>query len=379
MATKSDKDKAFQKAIENINNSFSDKHRTGKDDVVSVFGDRNVNVPTVSSGSLVLDSILGGGFPKGRVIEIFGPAGSGKTSIALTAGGNVQREGGKLAFIDLENALDPSYSQKLGVKVEEMVFSQPQHAEQALELVIRLAESEMVDMIIIDSVSALVTKAEIEGTMEDQSIGTLARLMGRALRKLVNIASATDTTIIFINQVREKVGVLYGNPETTSGGKALEFFASQRIRVSRIGQVKENGEVVGTEIKFKVLKNKVAPPFKEKTTQLNFAEGINMATELVTVGPEYGAIHKPTRVSWVDPTIEDPETGKMGWKFAKSKDDAKAKLQEDPELFQRIAGRLADILNGKAEQDISFGGEDSAEGEDEDDLGNVDKETGEIF
>lgn len=356
MATNEDKDKLFQKAIENINQSLKGgKNKSASEDnIIGIFGDRPTNIETISTGSLVLDSISGGGFPKGRVIEVFGPSGSGKTSIALTALGNVQAEGKRAAFIDLEHALDPSYATKLGVNMKELAFSQPETAEQALELVIRLADSEIVDMIVIDSVAALVPRAEIEGTMDEQTIGLVARLLGRALRKLVGIANKSGTTIVFINQVREKVGVMYGNPETTTGGKALEFYCSQRIRVARAGVVSENGEVIGNEVRLKIVKNKIAPPFKEGKTVLTYNKGINMAAELAEVGPEIGAIAKPTTRAWVDPTIADPETGekydpetkKGGYKFATSKAEAVAALGEDPELFDRIAERLFAILAG---------------------------------
>lgn len=385
MATNEDKDKLFQKAIENINKSLmGGKNKSeSEDNIISIFGDRPTNVETISTGSLVLDSISGGGFPKGRVIEVFGPAGSGKTSIALTALGNVQAEGKRAAFIDLENALDPSYATKLGVNMKELAFSQPETAEQALELVIRLADHQIVDMIVVDSVAALVPKAEIEGTMNEQTIGLVARLLGRALRKLVGIANKSGTTIVFINQTREKVGVMYGNPEVTTGGKALEFYCSQRIRVARAGTVTEGGEAIGAEVKLKVVKNKIAPPFKEGKTVLTHNRGINMAAELAEVGPDIGAIAKPTIRAWVDPSTPDsatgekydPKTNKGGYKFATSKADAVTALEKDSDLFGRIAERMFGILSG----DDFYKIEKEESEESSDDTENVDTETGEIF
>ena len=259
------------------------------------------------------------------------------TSIALTAAANVQKEGGTVAFIDLENALDPRYAKRLGVNVEDMAVAQPDHAEQALELVQRLTETGVVDLIVVDSVAALVPQAELEGDMGDQTMAVVARLMSRALKKLVSAANRKGTTIIFINQMREKVGFVLGDPTITPGGKALKFFASQRIKVNKTGKVSEGGKEIGTSVKFTVIKNKIAPPFGTGSSILTFNKGINRAAELVEVGPEYGVIVKKNARTYID-----AETGEV---IGTSKAQAIETLENNPELFESISENMSKVIS----------------------------------
>lgn len=329
----------FNEALKLVNGMGMLKSETGAN-LISKLSDRPMDVKTISGGSLVLDSILGGGLAVGRIIEIYGPEASGKTSIALTAAGNVQRDGGNVAFIDLENALDPKYAKKLGVDIDNLAVAQPDTAEQALELVEQLAQTKLVDLIIVDSVAALVPKLELEGDMEQGSIGLVARLMSRSLKKLVGTANKSGTTIIFINQVRAQIGGFSpnGTPETTTGGKALKFFASQRIDVRRRQQVKEGKEIIGNEIRLKVVKNKIAPPFAEGLTILTFGQGINRQAEMIQVGPDYGVITKPNARKYVETA-----TGEV---IANSKADAIARLEADPEMYARLAEALSAVIAG---------------------------------
>lgn len=319
------------------------------DSIIAKLSDRPMNVKTISSGSLVLDSILGGGFGVGRLHEIYGPESSGKTSIALTVAANVQRQGGNAAFIDLEHALDPSYAAKLGVDVPNLAVAQPDYAEQALELVEQLAQTKLVDLIIVDSIAALVPKQELEGDMEQNSIGLVARLLSRSLKKLAGTAHKSGTTIIFINQVRDQIGGFspVGTPQTTTGGKAMKFFASQRVDVRRREQVKEGKEIIGTLVRLKVVKNKIAPPFGEGFTILTFNHGINRQAEMIQVGPDHGVIGRPNNRTYIE-----AETGEI---IAKSKADAIKRLQEDPEMYERLSLALAaniadEIAHGKKEE-----------------------------
>lgn len=340
----------FEKVLAAVNNRVQSETGTA----VALLGDRPMNVETISSGSVVLDSIAGGGLPKGRLIEIFGPEASGKTSVALTAVGNVQREGGTAAFIDFENALDPKYARKLGVDIDKLALSQPDYAEQGLEIVAMLASSGVVDIIVVDSIAAMVPKAEHEGDMEQQTIGLLARLMSKALRRLITVASRNGCTIIFINQTRDKIGGFSpaGVPQTTPGGKAMKFYASQRIKITKKGPVKEGQNVIGTLVKIKIEKNKIAPPFGEGETVLTFNKGINVAAELVEVAkyhPE--VIAMPNNRTYVDAA-----TGEI---FAKSKADAVAALEANNELREALAERLraklsADLFDGDtlAEEEV---------------------------
>lgn len=342
MSSKNERLMALEKAIVSINKSI-------KSDItekpITKLSDAPLEVPTISTGSLVLDSISGGGFPKGRIIEIYGPEASGKTSIALTAVGNVQRDGGTAVFIDLENALDPRYAKKLGVKVDELFIAQPDHAEQALDLIENLVNTGNVDLIVLDSVAALVPKQELEGSAEDVTIGLVARLLSKSLKKLVASANRNKTTVIFINQVRDKIGGFspYGTPETTSGGRALKFFASQRIDVRRRGQVKDGKDIIGNEIKLSIKKNKIAPPFGEGTTILTFNHGINRAAELVETGDEIGVILRPNNRKYIE-----EETGEI---IGNSKAEALHRLENDKEMFDRISKRVAEILRDPEERD----------------------------
>lgn len=271
------------------------------------------NVKTIPTGSVVLDSIIGGGLAQGRVIEIYGEEASGKTSIALTAAGNVQREGGTVAFIDVEQAFDPKYAQKLGVKIEELAFSQPSFAEDALKQVLMLCKSGAVDLIILDSVAALTPKAEDED-LEKQQMALLARLLSKALRHLIAVANQTNTTVIFINQTRANVGQMFGPQTTTSGGKALKFYASQRIQVAKKTTVKDGDEIIGTEVRLKCVKNKVGAPYGEGVTILTFAQGINRAAETALVAEELGIIEKSGRTYRYTPSSKfgvDEQTGEV--------------------------------------------------------------------
>ncbi len=330
--------KAFNEALKRLNNS---KGLLSSDSgqLIAKLSDKPRNVSTISTGSLVLDSILGGGIPVGRLIEVYGPEASGKTSIALTAIGNVQRAGGTAAFVDLENALDPKYAKKLGVDVDNLAVAQPDYAEQALELVQQLTESGVVDIIVVDSIAALVPKLELEGDMDQGSIGLVARLMSRSLKKLIGAANRTKTTIIFVNQTRDAIGGFspVGTPTTTTGGKAMKFYASQRIQVNRRQQIKEGKDIIGNEVKLKVVKNKIAPPFGEGLTVLTFSRGINRHAELVQVGPGLGVITMPNNRTYIE-----TETGE---KIGSSKADAIAKLERDPEMFNRISLELKRVLD----------------------------------
>lgn len=346
LGTNSDRQQKFADALKAVNGLGGMlKSETGQN-IIAKLSDRPMDVKTISSGSLVLDSILGGGFAVGRLHEIYGPEASGKTSIALTAAANVQRTGGNAAFIDLEHALDPAYAAKLGVDVDNLAVAQPDYAEQALELVEQLAQTRLVDLIIVDSIAALVPKLELEGDMEQGSIGLVARLLSRSLKKLTGTAHRTGTTIIFINQVRDQIGGFspVGTPQTTTGGKAMKFFASQRIDVRKREQVKEGKEIIGTLVKLKIVKNKIAPPFGEGFTVLTFNHGINRPAEMIEVGPEFGVIGRPNNRTYVE-----TETGEI---IAKSKADAVKRLQEDTEMFDRLTAALSatisdDLSNSK--------------------------------
>ena len=283
----SDKTKNLNEALSQIEKQF------GKGAVMKM-GDRgNTDIPSVSTGSLGLDIALGiGGLPKGRVIEIFGPESSGKTTLTLQAIAECQKEGGTAAFIDAEHALDPSYAEKLGVNVDELLLSQPDTGEQALEITDMLVKSNSVDLIVVDSVAALTPRAEIEGEMGDHHVGLQARLMSQALRKITGNIQRSNAMVIFINQIRMKIGVMFGNPETTTGGNALKFYSSVRLDIRRIGSVKEGDEVIGNETRVKVVKNKVSPPFKQAEFQIMYGQGINVEGEILEYGQKLGLVEK---------------------------------------------------------------------------------------
>lgn len=329
---------AFDETIRRMNKEF--KSELG--DVIGKLSDRPMNVEKISSGSITLDSISGGGLPKGRIIEIYGPEASGKTSIALTAVADVQRKGGTAVLIDLENAFDPRYARKLGVNIEDLAVSQPDNAEQALELVYRLSQSGVVDIIVVDSVAAMSPKAEIEADMEKQSIGLLARLMSKALRKLVKTVNSSNTCLIFINQTRESMS-MYGPSESTPGGKALKFYASMRIRVAKESKPVEGEDKkpIGVRTKLKIVKNKVAPPFGEGATVLTFNKGINTAAELIEEAPKYGVIQKPSTVTYVEAATGE----KIGEGAGKQK--AIDGLNANPAMMERISKALAEAIERK--------------------------------
>ena len=300
----SEKDKNLSEALSQIEKQF------GKGTVMKM-GDREiVDIPSVSTGSLGLDIALGiGGLPKGRVVEIFGPESSGKTTLTLQAIAECQKAGGTAAFIDAEHALDPNYAEKLGVNVDELLLSQPDTGEQALEVTDMLVKSGSVDLIVVDSVAALTPRAEIEGDMGDHHVGLQARLMSQALRKITGNIQRSNAMVIFINQIRMKIGVMFGNPETTTGGNALKFYSSVRLDIRRIGAVKEGEEVVGNETRVKVVKNKVSPPFKQAEFQIMYGEGINTEGEILELGQKLELVEKSG--SWYSHNGEKIGQGKV--------------------------------------------------------------------
>ena len=300
--------------------------KLGKESIM-VFGKKTINkIETFSSGSFVIDDILGiGGYPKGRVIEIFGPESSGKTTIALHAISEIQKQGGAAAFIDAEHAMDPIYAKKLGVDVSNLIFSQPDSGEQALEIVDMLVKSNFIDLIIVDSVAALVPEVELMGEMKDQTIGAQARLMSKALRKIVASLNKTNTTIIFINQIREKIGIIFGNPEITPGGRALKFASTIRMEIRRISSIISNSKVKGNNVKLKIVKNKLAAPFQIGTTEIIFSEGISKESEIITFAEKYNIIQKSG--SWYK---------YLGNNLAQGKQKLKELFILDKKLFEEI-------------------------------------------
>ncbi len=319
-APAADKKKAIDSAMSQIEKMY------GKGSIMRL-GDRTaLNVEVIPTGSLALDVALGiGGLPKGRIIEIYGPESSGKTTLALHVVAEAQKQGGEVAFVDAEHALDPTYAHALGVKVEDMLISQPDTGEQALEITEALVRSGAIDVIVVDSVAALVPRAEIEGEMGDSYVGLHARLMSQALRKLTGAIGKTNTIVIFINQLREKVGVMYGNPEVTTGGRALKFYSSVRIDVRRVEALKNGGEVVGSRTRAKVVKNKVAPPFREAEFDIMYGEGIARLGELVDLGVKLDLVQKAG--SWFS----------MGeTRIGQGRDAAKKYLAENPEVAEQL-------------------------------------------
>jgi recombination protein RecA len=330
--TDSNKRKALAAALEQL------EQRHGKGSVM-LMGDfmkheRNSGLQVISTGSLALDVALGvGGFPRGRVVEIFGPESSGKTTIALQSIAEAQRGGGVAAFVDAEHALDPSYARKLGVDIDALVISQPDSGEQALEIVDTLVRSGSVDAIVIDSVAALTPKAEIEGEMGDSHVGLQARLMSQALRKLTNNIKTSNTLVVFINQLRLKIGVVYGNPETTTGGNALKFYATMRLDIRKGAPIRRGEDVVGNDTRVKVIKNKVAPPYKTAEFEILYGEGTSLEGELVTLGAAYGLVDKSG--AWYS-------YGKA--RIGQGKDNARSFLKENPEIAQELRSRILDKL-----------------------------------
>ena len=319
-----DKDKALEQVLADIEKQF------GKGAIMKLGSSEHMEIDVTSSGSLALDVALGvGGFPKGRIIEIYGPESSGKTTIALQAIAEVQKEGGRAAFIDAEHALDPVYAKKLGVNIDELLLSQPDTGEQALEICEALVRSEAVNIVVIDSVAALVPQAEIEGEMGDSHVGLQARLMSQALRKLSGTISKTKTTAIFINQLREKVGVLFGNPETTPGGRALKFYSTIRLDIRRGEQIKNGDNVIGNKTNIKVVKNKVAPPFKTATVDIMYGEGVSRTGELVDLAVENNIINKSG--AWFSYN---------GEKIGQGRENVKQYLKDNPALLDEINNKV---------------------------------------
>lgn len=320
----SEKLKALQLTMEKIEKSY------GKGSIMRM-GDKPVDdVQAIHSGSIALDMAMGiGGYPKGRVIEIFGPESSGKTTLAIHAIAEAQKVGGIAAFIDAEHAFDPTYAQKLGVDINELLISQPDNGEQALEIADSLIRSGAIDIIVIDSVAALTPKAEIEGEMGDSKMGLQARLMSQALRKLTGSISKTKTCVIFINQLRDKIGVMFGNPETTTGGNALKFYASVRLDIRKIGQLKDGDDVQGNHTRVKVVKNKVAPPFRKAEFDILFGEGISKIGEIIDLGVEINLIKKAG--SW----FSYGET-----KLGQGREGVKLLLKDNPELMEELEAKI---------------------------------------
>lgn len=319
-----DKDKVLEQVMADIEKQF------GKGAIMKLGGNEHMEIDVTSTGSLTLDTALGvGGFPKGRIIEIYGPESSGKTTIALQAIAEVQKAGGRAAFIDAEHALDPVYAKNLGVNINELLLSQPDTGEQALEICEALVRSEAVSIVVIDSVAALVPQAEIEGEMGDSHVGLQARLMSQALRKLSGTINKTKTTAIFINQLREKVGVLFGNPETTPGGRALKFYATIRLDIRRGEQIKAGDQVIGNKTNIKVVKNKVAPPFKTACVDIMYGEGISREGEIVDIASDLNIIDKSG--AWYSYN---------GEKIGQGKENVKNLLKNNKELKEELENKI---------------------------------------
>ncbi len=330
-APSAEKLKALQMAMEKIEKNF------GKGTIMKMGDDKVEDIPVISSGSIGLNIALGvGGYPRGRIIEIYGPESSGKTTLAIHAIAEAQKAGGIAAFIDAEHAFDRFYAEKLGVDVENLWISQPDNGEQALEIADQLIRSSAVDIVVIDSVAALTPKAELEGDMGDSKMGLQARLMSQALRKLTATISKTNTCCIFINQLREKLGVLFGNPETTTGGNALKFYASVRLDIRRTGQLKDGEEVIGNQTRVKVVKNKVAPPFRKAEFDIMYGEGICKTGELVDIAAELGILKKSG--SWY--SYNDT-------KIAQGREAAKTCMRDNPELAEEIEQLIYEAIRNK--------------------------------
>jgi len=319
-----DKAKAIETAVSQIERAF------GKGAIMRLGGDRVIEVETISTGSLGLDIALGvGGLPRGRIIEVYGPESSGKTTLALQTIAEAQKKGGVCGFIDAEHALDPVYARKLGVSLDDLLVSQPDNGEQALEIADTLVRSGSVDVLVIDSVAALTPKAEIEGEMGESRPGLQARLMSQALRKLTGSISRTNTMVIFINQIRMKIGVMYGSPETTTGGNALKFYASVRLDIRRTSTLKDRDDPIGNQVRVKVVKNKVAPPFKQVEFDIMFGEGISKMGELIDLGVKASVVDKSG--AWFSYDSQ---------RLGQGRENAKSFLRDNPELAAEIEGRI---------------------------------------
>ncbi len=347
-----DKSKALDAALSQIERHF------GKGSIMRLGKRERVEIETIPSGSLGLDIALGvGGLPRGRVVEIYGPESSGKTTMALHAIAEAQKRGGTCAFVDAEHALDPIYARKLGVNIDDLLISQPDAGEQALEIADTLVRSGAVDILVVDSVAALVPRAELDGEMGDVQPGSQARLMSQALRKLTSSISRSNTMVIFINQIRMKIGVMYGSPETTSGGNALKFYASVRLDIRRIGAIKERDDVIGNQTRVKVVKNKLAPPFKQVEFDIMYGEGVSKMGELIDLGVKAGVVEKSG--SWFSYDSQ---------RIGQGRENAKTFLKENPEMAAKIeasirqnAGLIAERILGPIEPEEDSDEEDAAE------------------
>lgn len=333
-STNEGKLKALQAAMSKIEKDF------GKGSIMRMGDEQIEDVDVIPSGSLGLDVALGvGGYPRGRIIEIYGPESSGKTTLAIHAIAEAQKRGGIAAFIDAEHAFDRFYAQKLGVDVDNLWISQPDNGEQSLEIADQLIRSSAIDILVVDSVAALTPKKEIEGDMGDSNVGLQARLMSQALRKLTSTISKTNTCCIFINQLREKIGVMFGNPETTTGGNALKFYSSVRLDIRRVTSLKDGDNVIGNQVRVKVVKNKVAPPFRKVEFEILFGEGISKIGEILDLGVEYNIIQKSG--SWFSYN---------GTKLAQGRDGTKTMLKDNPELAEEISGLIAEAIAAKQDK-----------------------------
>lgn len=323
----SGKSEALGLAIAQIEKQF------GKGSIMRLGEAHAVDVETISTGSLGLDMALGGGIPRGRIVEIYGPESSGKTTLSLHAVAEVQKAGGTAAFVDAEHALDPAYAKRLGVNTDSLLISQPDNGEQALEVVEALVRSNAVDIIVVDSVAALVPQAEIEGDMGDAHMGLQARLMSQALRKLTGVINRSKTTVIFLNQLRMKIGVMFGNPETTTGGNALKFYASMRMDIRRIGQIKAGEQVIGNRTRVKVVKNKIAPPFREVEFDIMYNEGISREGDVLDLAVAHEIVQKSG--AWFEYD---------GTKIAQGREAAKTYLHDNPKVMEKIAQQVRDSV-----------------------------------
>lgn len=324
----SGKSQALSLALDNIEKQF------GKGSIMRLGDAHKAVVECIPTGSLSLDLALGGGLPKGRIIEIYGPESSGKTTIALHAIAEVQKTGGTAAFIDAEHALDPAYAKKLGVKVDNLLISQPDNGEQALEITETLVRSNAVDLVVVDSVAALVPRAEIEGDMGDSHMGLQARLMSQALRKLTGVINRSKTTVIFINQIRMKIGVMFGNPETTTGGNALKFYASVRMDIRRVSQIKQGDEIIGNHCRVKVVKNKIAPPFRQAEFDIMYNKGISKSGDVIDLGVQHNIIEKAG--AWF---------AYGGGKIGQGREAAKKYLDENPKVMEEVVKKVTEAAN----------------------------------
>jgi recombination protein RecA len=328
---KEGKSKALGLALETIEKQF------GKGSIMKLGESHRSNVETVSTGSLSLDLALGGGIPKGRIVEIYGPESSGKTTLTLHAIAEIQRNGGTAAFIDAEHALDPAYAKRLGVDTENLLISQPDNGEQALEIAETLVRSSAVDLVVIDSVAALVPRAEIEGDMGDSHMGLQARLMSQALRKLTGVINRSHTTVIFINQIRMKIGVMFGNPETTTGGNALKFYSSVRMDIRRISQIKQGDDIVGNRTRVKVVKNKIAPPFRQAEFDIMYNKGISKSGDVLDLAADKELVEKSG--AWY---------AYKGEKIAQGREAAKKYLEANPKIIDELEKQIRDLVDKEA-------------------------------